>query len=264
MVAAKTIKQYIERCDKWIENPDNAIGSALVKEILSVFLTDFEGLKQGVSLYSFSVMNGISQQDVFNDIHILRARLKKELDAIEPQYVINNGNMRDKKIFISHATVDKVFVVEICSFLESLGFREDDIICSSVPPYCIPLDNDVYPWLVNSFQNLDLHVIYVLSHNYYSRPACLNEMGAVWALKQRWTAMLLPGFGFEDVQGCIAPLKIGIKLDDLEMDILKHRLGELKDNLISEFDLRQVNNSYWERKRDAFIERIRNTQSVDE
>ena len=42
---------------------------------------------------------------------------------------------------------------------DGLGLRDEEIICSSVPPYCIPLGNKVYEWLVNEFQNSDLSVI---------------------------------------------------------------------------------------------------------
>ena len=99
------------------------------------------------------------------------------------------------------------------NLLESLGFREDEIICSSIPPYCVPLDNNVYDWLLNEFQHCDLHMIFALSRTYYSRPVCLNEMGAAWAMKHKWTAILLPGFGFNEIAGCIDPAQVSIKLE---------------------------------------------------
>ena len=163
---------------------------------------------------------------------------------------------RPKKIFISHATKDKDYVGEIIKMLESLGFREDEIICSSIPPYCIPLDDNVYEWLVNEFQQSDLHVIYALSETYYSRPVCLNEMGAAWAMKQKWTAILLPGFEFRNISGCIDPQQISIKLDDQDRETLIFRLEEFKNNLISEFGLRPVDGFLWEKKRKEFLDGI--------
>lgn len=105
--------------------------------------------------------------------------------------------------------------------MEGLGFREDEIICSSVPPYCVPLGNNVYNWLVDQFQNCDLHVIYLLSKTYYNRAACLNEMGEAWAMKQKWTGILLPGFDFKNICGCIDPMQASIKLDDEDIQELK-------------------------------------------
>ena len=77
-------------------------------------------------------------------------------------------------------------------------------------------------------------------------------MGAAWAMKQRWTGILLPGFGFEEIDGCIDPRQISIKLDS-EKDELKHRLGELKDALIKEFRLKRISETKWERIRDQFL-----------
>lgn len=163
---------------------------------------------------------------------------------------------KEKKIFISHSSKDIDYVVKFVDLLENIGLKEQEIICSSVPPYCIPLRNKVYDWLVDKFQNYELHVIYMLSHNYYNSAASLNEMGAAWAMKQDWTAILLPGFGFEEIRGCIDSTQIGIKLDDADSSALKFRLEELKNVLTSEFGLRSLSNTVWERKRDKFLDEI--------
>lgn len=163
---------------------------------------------------------------------------------------------KEKIVFISHSTKDKDYVFAFVELLEALGFQEDEIVCSSIPPYCIPLNNKVYEWLVDKFQNCELHVMYMLSHNYYGSVASLNEMGAAWAMKQNWSAILLPGFAFSEIAGCIDPSQIGIKLDDSDIATLKYRLGELKEILTKEFGLRSMSSTIWERKRDEFISRI--------
>lgn len=127
---------------------------------------------------------------------------------------------KQKIIFISHATTDKKYVKSFVELLENLGLNEDEIICSSVLPYCIPLNGKVYEWLIDKFQNYDLHVFFMLSHNYYESPACLNEMGAAWAMKQKWTGILLPQFDFADIRGCIDSTQISIKLDDMDKETL--------------------------------------------
>ena len=114
---------------------------------------------------------------------------------------VGEGSKMDRphKLFISHSSKDADYVEVFVGLLEILGLRDEEIICSSVPPYCIPLGNKVYEWLVNEFQNSDLHVIYAFSKDYYSSTASLNEMGAAWAMKHKWTGVLLPGFQFNQL-----------------------------------------------------------------
>lgn len=166
------------------------------------------------------------------------------------------GEEKKKIIFISHATADKKYIKPFVELLEDLGLDEEEIICSSVPPYCIPLDGKVYEWLVDKFQNCDLHVFFMLSDNYYDSVASLNEMGAAWAMKQKWTGILLPQFGFSEIQGCIDSTQIQIKLDDSDKETLYFRLEELKNKLTSEFQLRNMSNTVWTRKRDDFLAKI--------
>lgn len=163
---------------------------------------------------------------------------------------------KEKKLFIAHSSDDAEYVEAFVELLEDLGMKEQEIVCSSIPPYCVPLDNGVYEWLVSQFQHCDLHVVYFLSENYYSSVASMNEMGAAWAMKHKWTAMLMPGFPFDKVRGCIDKTKIGIKLDDIDKRTLNYRLIELKNNLIKEFNLSEVSESRWERKRDSFLNEI--------
>ena len=161
-----------------------------------------------------------------------------------------------KLVFISHSSKDKEYTKAFVNLLFDIGLNEDDIMCSSYPGVGIPLREKVYDWLVEKFQEYDLHVFYFLSHNYYQSAASLNEMGAAWAMKQKWDGILLPGFSFTDISGCIDPTQIGIKLDG-DTDELKHRLGELRDDIIHEFGLRPVGATRWERIRDSFIATIK-------
>ncbi len=92
----------------------------------------------------------------------------------------------------------------------------------------------------------------MLSKNYYKSPVCLNEMGVAWVLKSEYTSILLPGFEYKEIKGAVNPNKIGMKLDD-EEELLKKRLGELKNLMSKEFDI-SVPDMRWEKKRNDFIE----------
>lgn len=186
----------------------------------------------------------------------LEAKLKVLGKRISNSVQEEDRMNKPHKIFISHSSKDREYVEAIVSFFEDLGLKEENIICSSVPPYCIPLNNNIYEWLVNEFQNSNLYVIYILSKNYYNSASSLNEMGATWAMKHEWTGLLLPGFNFNQLDGCIDKGKIGIKLDDSDDKSLKYRLTELKNKIEGDFKLELLSESKWERKRDDFLKKV--------
>ena len=166
-----------------------------------------------------------------------------------------DDNSLPHMIFISHSTKDKEYTKAFVELLFGIGLKEDDIVCSSYPGLGVPLRASVYEWLVEKFQKYDLHVFYFLSRNYYKSAASLNEMGAAWALKQKWDGILLPGFSFTEIAGCIDPSQIGIKLDG-DIDELKYRLGELKDSIVDEFGLQPISATRWEEIRNKFVDTI--------
>lgn len=160
------------------------------------------------------------------------------------------------KIFISHSSKDVKYVEPIVELLADIGMTNDNLFCSSIPDYGIPLNQDIYEYLSSLFSENELYVIFVLSSNYYGSPACLNEMGAAWVLKNEYTSILLPKFEYQEIDGAVNPNKIGMKLDD-DDELLKKRLGELKDIISEKFSI-SVPDMRWEKKRNDFINTIRN------
>lgn len=163
---------------------------------------------------------------------------------------------KSPKIFISHASNDKAYVQEIVSLFDDMGLTDDHIFCSSIPGYDIPVGKTIFQYLWEQFHEYDLHVIFVHSKNYYMSPVCLNEMGASWVLKSKYTSVLLPSFGFSEMKGVVNNSDIAIKLDNDE-DEVKDKLNELYEQLIEEFELKKKPAIIWEKKRDAFIEKIK-------
>lgn len=169
-------------------------------------------------------------------------RLKSSLKVIEKnidKYFPDEKSIESEatkamkpKIFISHSSKDVKYVEPIVELLADIGMTNDNLFCSSIPDYGIPLNQDIYEYLSSLFSENELYVIFVLSSNYYGSPACLNEMGAAWVLKNEYTSILLPKFEYQEIDGAVNPNKIGMKLDD-DDELLKKRLGELK-NIISE------------------------------
>ncbi|MCM1167481.1 MAG: toll/interleukin-1 receptor domain-containing protein [Lachnospiraceae bacterium] len=170
--------------------------------------------------------------------------------------------MKKPMLFISHSSADLKYVEPLVELLADIGLNNNTMFCSSVPDYHIPLDNDIYEYLRNLFTGYDIHVIFILSQNYYKSAACLNEMGAAWALQKKYSTILLPGFDFPDIKGAVNPTKIALKLDG-KIDDVKMGLGELKKIITEEFGI-SVPDNRWEKKRNMFIETVANLTDKEE
>lgn len=166
-----------------------------------------------------------------------------------------NSDNKSPKIFISHSSVDKFYIKQLVLLFEQMGIKPESLFCSSDSTYGVPLERDIYEYLKEQFNSYNLHVIFVLSKNYYNSPDALNEMGAAWILQSKKTAILLPGFGHNDIKGVVNRNTINIKLDD-DNRTLKSRLSEFYDNIILEFGLQKLASSKWEQYRDDFIDRV--------
>lgn len=202
---------------------------------------------------------------------------KKELEESRDNVVPNTGQYKKleglhsmtspetitdqtlkKKVFISHASKDIAAVKHIVELLELIGFDKSNMFCSSIEPYGIPTGMDIYDYLQKQFRNFDLHVIFVLSDNYYKSAACLNEMGAAWVLSCSKTVMLLPGFNFSDINGAINPRKIAIQfkpgMNTTDLYNMKFRINDFIEEMCQLSNKKTNKPHIREEKRDGFID----------
>ena len=167
--------------------------------------------------------DGWTDKRKFNKVKGNLLAIQRNIDIYYPQenvVALEKVVMSKKpKLFISHASSDKVYVQEIVSLLDDMGLTDEHIFCSSIPGYDIPVGKTIFQYLLEQFHEYDLHVIFVHSKNYYMRPVCLNEMGAAWALKSKYTSILLPTFDFSGMNGVVNNSDIAIKLDNDEDEI---------------------------------------------
>lgn len=206
------------------------------------------------------IEKGSSESYCFTQLEARLIVLKEQLQSGAISRTEDVMKAKDNKIFISHSSKDVDIVKAFVELLEDIGMPEASIVCTSVPGYGIPGGRKIYEWLREQWIDYNIHMIFMLSHNYYDSVASLNEMGAAWLSKTESTLILLPGFKFSDIRGCIDPTEIGIALEG-EIGELKHRLGELKDCLCEEFQLPFIGATKWERYRDSFIEKIQACKS---
>ena len=143
--------------------------------------------------------------------------------------------------------------------LEFLGVdTPQKLLCSSIKGYQIPTSEDFAEYILKQYYDYNLFVIIVHSHNYYSSPYSLNEMGAAWVLKTDCFSFLVKGFEYNDMEGVINQRAISVKVD---VDDAGARLNELKNKLVSLFKPQGVNESRWETLRDEFLEKVNTLQS---
>ena len=181
----------------------------------------------------------------------LKQKIKTPNNNNQNRETPHNQNRKTPLVFISHSSKDKDFVEALVSLLESLGFNNTNLFCSSIPDYWIGLSQDILDSIHKLFVEHELFVIFIQSPRYYESPISLNEMGAAWVLKTNYCSILTKDMRSEDMKGVVNSNTIFIKVDVPEA---KARLNELKNTLIEVFGLNPKSESFWERKRDQFIE----------
>lgn len=200
-------------------------------------------------------------------IHCMDANLTTLRSYIERIDVIKVPHLEEKqdkkivpedkpfKVFISHSGEDIAFVNELVKLLEFLGIDSSEkLLCSSIEGYQIPISEDFAEYILKQFYDYNLFVIIVHSHNYYSSPYSLNEMGAAWVLKADFYSFLVKGFEYNDMEGVINQRKVSVKVDAIDAG---SRLNELKNKLVPLFKPQGVNESRWETFRDDFLKNVR-------
>lgn len=207
---------------------------------------------------------------IINDLDIFDGRKDEELfNSINAnlKVLVENEKLGGKslkkeikkkaKIFISHSSKDESYVKKIVEFLEDINIQEEDLFCSSIPGCGIPHGKNIYDYLREQFDSFDLHVIFILSSNYYNSCACMNEMGAAWICRNEHTTMLLPGFEFSGIKGVLDPNEVAIKFD-VQSGTVKQHLIEFRNKMLELFNLPSISETKWERIRDNLIKDINN------
>lgn len=168
--------------------------------------------------------------------------------------------MKETKVFISHRSLDVDYAATVVDFLEDLGVSSNAIVCTSVPGHLIPNGQKIYDWLRSQFTEYNLHMIFLLSDNYYNSPDCLNEMGAAWVTKTGSDVFLLPGFSPDKIRGCIGSDTMAIECEG-KYDILADRITLLRNKVCKEFGLSIPNERRWTRIKDGTIKELRGKKS---
>lgn len=192
----------------------------------------------------------VTRQLIQEGSEILRQQEKNEKKEEKLQ-------VKKPLLFISHSSADEAIASSLVAMLRTLGFNKKNLFCSSVPGYDIPEGEDIYDTLATKFMEYDIYVILLLSKNYYDSVACLNEMGATWVLKAKYSTIVCPGFTVPEIKGAVNPRKMAVVLGDSKR--VNGKLNQLKDHLLEFFHLPEVeDDTIWENDRNEFLKTIEN------
>lgn len=142
---------------------------------------------------------------------------------------------KQPKIFISHNSKNADYAEAFVKLFKSMGIKAKEIVCSSSPECAIPMGEDIYEYLSEQFREYDLHMIFLLSKDYYESPASLNEMGAAWVLRTDYDIVILPGFTFKKIDGAVNPRQLGMDLDKDDDKSLRIKASDLRSRIYSKF-----------------------------
>lgn len=125
-------------------------------------------------------------------------------------------------IFISHSSKNEDYGNALVDLLTGVGIIGDKIIYTSNDAYGIPTGENIFNWLKNRITEKP-YVLYLLSPEYYTSVACLNEMGAAWVVENEHTMIFTPDFNlksYEFQNGALDPREIGFYINNQDRLIL--------------------------------------------
>lgn len=137
------------------------------------------------------------------------------------------------KIFISHSSKNAGYGRALVKLLTGVGVDHDSIVFTSDTSYGIPVGKNIFDWLKAQISDRPF-VIFLLSPEYYSSVACLNEMGAAWIVENQHAAIFTPNFDLDDTNfrnGALDPREIGFLISN------EDRVTEFIESLRANFKI---------------------------
>jgi len=162
-----------------------------------------------------------------------------------------SANDEKKPVFISHATADKAVVDMLVDLIETgMGISHSKIFCTALEGMGIPPGSNFIEFIRGQIQRPKA-VVLLLTQTYVTRPFCLAELGAAWAMGHQVFPLVLPPLRVGDLGDVLANSQM-LRLDD------PYALSQLREELTTALGVVLGNLQRWEVKRDQFLEKLRN------
>lgn len=155
------------------------------------------------------------------------------------------------KLFISHSSKNSILGQAIVDLLLSVGVGSNQIIFTSNDAFGIPTGQNIFKWLKERMTEKP-HVIYLLSPEYYSSVACLNEMGAAWIVENQHTIIFTPQFNSSSPEfqnGALDPREMDFKINNID------RITEFVESLKEHYNI-STSTVFVNQKIRKFIEEV--------
>jgi len=154
--------------------------------------------------------------------------------------------MKQKKIFLSHASKDKPLADKVADLLtHGCDVSPNEILCTSLEGKGIPAGTSSFiEFLRGQIQQPEL-VVFLLSQNFFASHFCLCELGAVWGMSLPFFPLIVPPAEKSQLKAVLAVAQAG-NIND------KAWLDELRDDVRKKLSV-SVPTATWNVKRDAFL-----------
>lgn len=130
----------------------------------------------------------------------------------------------EKKIFISHSSLDTEIGEKFVDLLIEIGIPKEIIFFSSRYHTGVEIGYDFHKEIKEHLRTCEI-VVFLLTKNFYTSPACLNEMGAAWVLDKNIYPILLGDLEHSDMKGFIDSHYIAFKPKEGEEYKLSSKLN---------------------------------------
>ena len=205
-------------------NPKNRLGiiTSIALHLQEEYNTSgINMLLEGYGIKTENIMSVSSKRTYVIDLlksqkEELLINIAKDLELEIELPIAKSTEISNMKIFISHSSKNENYGKALVQLLTGIGIKSEQIIFTSNPAFGVPNGQNIFNWLKSRI-NEKPYVIYLLSPEYYSSIACLNEMGAAWVIENQHSMIFTPHFkldSYEFQNGALDPREIGFYIND--------------------------------------------------